>query len=164
MGLAILNPGSTYARLAWPPIPVGHARKPSLKGVTTLFVYGELSIKQTWADFMLILIELRVWNWTHGFLHLLYFTNDSIVHNTLVGHVEAKARHPPVWDGSWVPTNITKVNGKEEGLLKTWPHIDSWWNSSQVDLHVLPKQVEHVRRWMNPIWKRWVSSPSHHVL
>lgn len=39
-------------------------------------------------------------------------------------------KHPPIWDGSWVPTDATKVKGGGEGaigLLKHTTRIDSWW-------------------------------------
>ena len=49
MGPTVLNPKSAYAMLAIDnAILVGQARKPIYNSLTSLFVYGNLSIKKTW--------------------------------------------------------------------------------------------------------------------
>ena len=44
MGSTILNPGSTHAKLHWPPILVGQTRNPFLNSATPLFVCGNLRV------------------------------------------------------------------------------------------------------------------------
>jgi hypothetical protein len=45
MGLTVLNPSSAYARLAWPPIPIGQARKLVFTSPTPLLVGDNVNLK-----------------------------------------------------------------------------------------------------------------------
>jgi hypothetical protein len=75
-GIRVLKSRSTYARLAWPTILVGQARKLTFDSLAPLFVYIVVSINKTWAnhDFVLYLMNhaLGLITWFHP----LNFTNN----------------------------------------------------------------------------------------
>ena len=79
MGPAIQSPSLALHQLG-PSILVGQARKLIFYNLTSLFVYGNLSIKKTW-------VTLRKFSWTQAlgvnpWFHLLYFTDNSSVFKT----------------------------------------------------------------------------------
>jgi hypothetical protein len=57
MGLTVLNPGSTYLRLAWPTHPSRTSQKLVINSPTPFFQYSNWNIKKTWMPFMLTLID-----------------------------------------------------------------------------------------------------------
>ena len=61
IGSAVLNLKLAYVKLAWPIHPKGQPRKLVSNSLTSLFVYGNLSIKQTWVT-LCVSHKLKVWD------------------------------------------------------------------------------------------------------
>lgn len=61
IGSTVLNLKLAYAKLAWPIHPKGQLRKLVFDSLTSLFVYGDLSIKQTWVT-LCVSHKLKVWD------------------------------------------------------------------------------------------------------